>query len=69
MGSEFRDVAKAATSRIQKSEVRCQNFKVSPMATILKIMNNAGDLDTSEFRTLGFIPSVLSFIIIYIDNF
>ena len=40
------DVAKAATSRIQKSDVRCQNFKVSPMATILKIMNNAGDLDT-----------------------
>ncbi len=40
------DVAKAATSRIQKSDVRCQNFKASPMATILKIMNNAGDLDT-----------------------
>ncbi len=39
-------MAKAATSRKQKSEVRYQNFKVSPAATILKIMNNAGDLDT-----------------------
>ncbi len=38
-------MAKASASRIQKSEVRCQNFKASPMATILKIMNNAGDLD------------------------
>ncbi len=43
-------MAKAATSRIQKSDVRCQNFKVSPMATIFKIMNNAGDLDTPAFK-------------------
>ena len=47
MGEDI-DVAKAATSRIQKSEVRRQNFKASPMATILKIMNNAGDLDAPE---------------------
>ena len=43
-------MAKAATSRKQKSEVRYQNFKVSPAATILKIMNNAGDLDTHGLK-------------------
>ncbi len=44
-------MAKAATSRIQKSDVRRQNFKASPMATILKIMNNAGELDTPPPHT------------------
>ncbi len=42
-------MAEAAASRIQKSDVRSQNVKVSPMATILKIKSNAGDLDTPKF--------------------
>ena len=42
--AERGDAAEAATSRKQRSDVRCQNFKVSPMATISKTMNNLGDL-------------------------
>ena len=51
---EQRRFVLSATSRIQKSEVRSQNFKVSPMATILKIVNNAGDFGTlGEGRGIG----------------
>ena len=39
-----KDVAKAAISRIQKSEVSCQNFKASHSAIYLNSINNVGDL-------------------------
>ena len=45
------DVAEAAASRKQRSDVRNQNFKGSPMATIFKTMNNVGDLDALLKRT------------------
>ena len=46
MGRE-EGVTEADASRRQRSDVRSQNCKVSPAATIFKIMYNAGDLDTS----------------------
>ena len=45
---EIEDVAEAATSRKQRSDVRCQNFKVSPMATIFKTMNNVVEMATPK---------------------
>ena len=39
------DVAEMATSRIQKSEVRSQNFNVSPSVTDLNVGDNAGRMD------------------------
>ena len=42
MGRESGDVVEAATSRIQKSEIRKQNFKVSPAATDLNGGCSAG---------------------------
>ena len=49
-------MAEAATSRKQRSDVRNQNFKVSPMATIFKTMNNVGDLDTPGYITRSALP-------------
>ena len=34
--------------RVKKTEIRCQNFKVSPTATYLNISNNACVMDTPE---------------------
>ena len=48
--SRIKDVAEAATSRKQRSDVRNQNFKVSPAAIYLNISQKQ-DKDDSEPRT------------------
>ena len=39
-------MAESATSRRQKLEVRCQNFKVSPMAKFSNTEDNVCETDT-----------------------
>ena len=52
---EGADVAETATSRRQKIEIRGQNFKVSPTATISNIEDNVCGMDTPEGA--GSVPS------------
>ena len=47
------DVAETATSRRQKLEVRCQNFKVSPMATFSNTDDNMCGMDTPIRLIIG----------------